>query len=210
MKITIIGSGNVGGTLGSRWAKKGHEITFGARDPKGEKVQKLLKSLDGKAKASGVKDAVSASQVVLLATPWWSAEDAIRSAGDLKGKIIIDCINPLAKDMSGLTIGHTTSAAEKIAGWAVGARVVKAFNSTGSKNMANPVYGSQKITMFICGDDVEAKKTVAGLAAELDFDVVDAGALVAARYLEALAMLWVHLVVVAGLGPDVAFKLIKR
>lgn len=210
MKIAVIGSGNVGGTLGRRWAEKGHEIVYGTRDPKSDKIKKLLKTTGGMAKASELKRAVSESSVVVLAIPWPAAEDTIRNLGDLKGKIIVDCINPLAPNLSGLTIGLTTSAAEKVAEWTKGTRVVKAFNTTGSKNMGDPVYGDQKASMFICGDNAEAKKTVAALAADLGFDVIDSGPLVSARYLEPLAMLWISLVYVSALGEDIAFKLLKR
>jgi NADPH-dependent F420 reductase len=210
MKIAIIGTGNVGSVLGRRWAEKGYEIVYGTRDPRSDKMAKLLEATGGRAKVLDLKSAVSECSVVVLAIPWPAAEKTIRSTGDLDGKIIVDCINPLAPDLSGLTIGLTTSAAEKVAEWTKGARVVKAFNSTGSKNMGNPVYGDQKASMFICGDDANAKNTVAGLAADLDFDVVDAGPLVSARYLEPLAMLWISLVYVSALGEDIAFKLLKR
>ena len=99
---------------------------------------------------------------------------------------------------------------ELVAQGAAGARVVKAFNSTGAGNMADPAYGDMAATMFICGDNSQARATVSGLAAELGFDVVDAGPLMAARYLEPLAMLWVHLAYSQAMGPDIAFKLLKR
>ena len=146
-----------------------------------------------------------------MATPWGVTQEVIQSVGgDWRGKILIDCTNPLASDLSGLTVGHTTSAGELVAEWARAARVVKAFNNTGAGNMADPNYGDAAAAMFICGDDPEAKKIVGGLAKELGFDVVDAGGLVMARYLEPLAMLWVRLAYVEGLGPNIAFKLLKR
>jgi predicted dinucleotide-binding enzyme len=87
---------------------------------------------------------------------------------------------------------------------------VKAFNTTGAENMAEPVYGEQRTTMFICGDDEMAKGAAAQLAEELGFEVVDAGGLSAARHLESLALLWIHLARVAGLGRDIAFRLLRR
>lgn len=109
-----------------------------------------------------------------------------------------------------MAVGTTTSAAEQIAGWARGAYVVKAFNSTGWNNMADPIYHGERITMFICGDNARAKDIVTGLAEDLGFEVVDAGALTVARFLEPLAMLWIHLAVVQNLGRDIAFKLLRR
>jgi predicted dinucleotide-binding enzyme len=112
--------------------------------------------------------------------------------------------------LQGLALGHTTSAAEAIAQWAQGARVVKAFNSTGANNMLDPNYGGQAASMLICGDDAAAKKVVLDLASELGFDAIDAGALSTARDLEPLAMLWIRLAYVQGLGRNIAFKLLRR
>ena len=210
MKIAVIGAGNVGATLGRRWAKAGHEIVFGVRDPHHEKMQHLIKSIGRNAAVDSIDKAVVVAEVVVLATPWEAAQEVIRTAGNLVEKIVIDCTNPLKEDLSGLSVGFATSAAEQIANWAKGAKVVKAFNTIGSKNMANPVYGSDKITMFICGDDREAKKIVSQLADELGFHVVDTGALMTARYLEPMAMLWIHMAFAGGYGEDFAFKMLKR
>jgi predicted dinucleotide-binding enzyme len=109
-RIAVFGVGNVGGTLGRLWAAKGHDVSFGGR---------------------GSNTVVTApAEVVALCVSWSAARDAIRNAGDLTGKIIIDCTNPLTADSSGLAIGLTTSAGEQIATWAPSARVVKAFNRT--------------------------------------------------------------------------------
>ena len=210
MRIAVLGTGNVGSTLGRRWAKNGHEIIFGARDPESGKVRSLLSSIGGSARATSVKEAVAASDVVVLTIPWDATQDVIREAGSLDGKIVIDCTNPLAEGLSGLSVGLTTSAGEKVAEWARGARVVKAFNTTGAKNMADPQYGSQRVTMFICGDDAEARKAVAELAAQLGFEVCETGPLYHARYLEPMAMLWIDMAVKQGFGTDFAFKIIKR
>jgi len=209
MKLAVIGTGNVGRALGARWIAKGHEVIFGSRDPEGEKANKLAVSIPN-AKIQDLESAAADCGIIVLATPFKAAEDTLKAIGDLKGKIIIDCTNPLASDLSGLTVGFTSSAAEQIAGWAKGAYVVKAFNQTGSKNMANPVYGGEKISILICGDDLQAKKTAIKLAEDIDFDTIDAGPLTVARYLEPMAMLWVHLSYIMGMGPDIAFKLLRR
>ncbi|MBI2468125.1 MAG: NAD(P)-binding domain-containing protein, partial [Candidatus Rokubacteria bacterium] len=107
MKIAIIGAGNVGGTLGTAWAAKGHDVVFGVRDPREAKVQELLRATGGKARAASVREAAAAAELVLLATPWGAAQDALRAAGDLKGKILVDATNPLKPDFSGLALGHT-------------------------------------------------------------------------------------------------------
>lgn len=211
MKIAIIGSGNVGKALAKRWAANGHQVIFGSRDPKSEKMQGVLQEIGANVHAGPVHMATVNADVIVLATPWGEAtETAIRDAGDLSGKIVVDATNPLNPGLQGLALGYNTSAGEQVAAWAANARVVKAFNTTGAGNMLDPNYGGQAATLFICGDADEAKKVVAGLASEIGFDVVDVGALSMARELEPLAMLWIRLAYVQGLGPNIAFKLLKR
>ena len=210
MKIAIIGIGNVGGTLGPAWAKAGHDVIFGVRDPNSEKVKTVLENSGQKARAAGVAEAASAAEIVVFATPWSATQDAVQAAGSLDGKLVVDCTNPIAPDLKGLVIGTTTSAAEQVAQWAQGARVVKAFNTTGSGNMANPLYESQPVTMFICGDDPEAREMVARLAEDLGLEPFITGPLYHARYFEAMAMLWVDMAYLQGKGPDFAYKILKR
>src|SRR5438477_11731912 len=93
MQIGIIGAGNVGGTLGRAWAKKGHDICFGVRHPQDDKTRRLLQSIGPKAQAGTVAEAAAFGEVVVLATPWPATEAAIRAAGDLRGKTVIDCTN---------------------------------------------------------------------------------------------------------------------
>jgi NADPH-dependent F420 reductase len=209
VKIAVIGTGNVGGTLGRRWAEKGHQVIFGARDPKADKVRNLLEAAGPNASAVTPADAAAASDIVVLATPWNAVQQVIQSLGDLAGKVVVDCINPIAPGLQ-LAVGMTTSGAEQVAAWTKGARVVKAFNTTGAENLANPIYDGESTTMFICGDDAAAKTAVTQLAEDLGFDVADTGALSTARYLEPLAMVWIHLAGVQGLGRNIALKLVRR
>jgi predicted dinucleotide-binding enzyme len=192
------------------WARGGHQVIFGSRDPGSARVQGLAKEGGPNARAATVREAFAESQVVVLATPWGGTQAAPESAGDLEDRIVVDCTNPLTGELRGLTVGHTISGGELVAGWAAGARVVKAFNSVGAGTMADPAYGEAAASLFMCGDDAEAKAAVSQLAVELGFDVVDAGPLTAARYLEPLAMLWIHLAYVQGMGPNVAFGLLRR
>jgi predicted dinucleotide-binding enzyme len=210
MEIAIIGAGNVGSALGKGWAAEGHSIVYGVRDPGAPKLREVLSASHGKARAASVAEAASSARIVVLAVPWPAARDALSAAGDLGGKILVDATNPLRPGLDGLAVGPDTSAAEQIARWAAGASVVKAFNTTGSGNMEDPVFHGEAITMFICGDSEDAKRTVGQLAGDLGFDVVDAGALVAARHLESLALFWVHLAYNMGMGRDFAFKLVRR
>ena len=210
MKIAIIGSGSVGVALAQGWAKAGHEIIFGVRDPQAQKVAELVSQIGPRARADGVTQAAAIGEVVVLATPWDAAQEVLKAAGDLTGKIVVDCTNPLAPGLAGLTLGQSTSAGEQVAAWAKGARVIKAFNTTGANNLVDPRYGGESTVMIICGDDPEAKSVVMGLGKELGFEMVVAGGITNARLLEPFAMLWIHLAYKAGLGRNFAFKLVRR
>jgi hypothetical protein len=210
MRIAIIGAGNVGGTLGAGWAGRGHEVFFGVRDTADPKIKDLLARVGGNARVASVSDAATAAEVVALTVPWPAAQDALRSARDLRGKILLDCTNPLKPDLSGLTVGYTASGAEQVAAWAPGARVVKIFNTTGFANMANPEYRDGRSMMLYCGDDAQAKTVAAQLAAELGFEPYDVGPLTEARLLEPFALVWIHLAVRQKMGTGFAFRLMRR
>ena len=145
-----------------------------------------------------------------MAVPWNEAPQVVTELGDLRGKVLIDCINPLTDDFQGIALGFDTSAAEQIERAARGARVVKAFNTVSVATMTDPTYAAQKASMFYCGDDPDAKALVGTLAEDLGLEAVDAGPLKIARYLEPLAMLYIHLAVREGWGSNCAFKILKR
>ena len=213
MRLAIIGAGNVGGTLGTAWAQKaGHEIFFGVRNPTSDQSQAVVRRLVGRGQAGTPAQAAAFAEFIVLTTPWNAAEAAIRSMGDLSGKIILDATNPLAMGPDGLRleIGHSISAGEKVQTWAKGALVFKTLNTTGFGNMADPVFRGVKSVMFVAGDDAANKPKVIELVAALGFDVVDAGPLRNARLLEAHAMLWIELAIKRGLGRDFAFAIVRR
>ena len=191
MNIGIIGIGHVGSVLGRRWAENGHRVVFGARDPSGEKAASVVARAGAGASAATVAEAASSAELVVIATPFDATEEAIAAAGDLTGKVVIDCTCPLAPKLSGLTVGTTDSAAEAVARWAPGARIVKSLNCTGTANMADPRYKEGALVMFVCGDDADAKAVATEVVAELGFEVVDAGPLESARWLEPWAMQWI-------------------
>jgi predicted dinucleotide-binding enzyme len=209
MNIGIIGAGNVGGTLGARWARNGHSVAFGVRDPNSTESRELLQKA-GSGSVTTMADAAKSGGVLLVSTPWGVTQQVIESLGNLSGKIVIDVVNPVLPDLSGLSLGTTTSAAEQVAQWASGARVVKAFNTVGFNIMADPSFGSSRALLFYCGDDAAAKQTVNSLAAELGFDPQDAGPLRQARLLEPFALLWISLAYCQGYGRDFAFQLLRR
>ena len=109
MKLAIIGAGSVGATLGRAWQRRGHDLTFGVRKPDDPKYS----SLDGEVTSNAT--AVSGADVVVLCTPWQNTRDAVATCGDLAGKVLIDCTNPLTPDFTALEVGHTTLGAEQVA-----------------------------------------------------------------------------------------------
>ncbi len=205
MKIGILGTGHVGGNLGRLWAALGHDVVFGVRDMNSQKVKALLASSGGAAQAESMPDAATFGDVVVLAVPWRAVPETLAQAGDLTGKVLVDATNRIGQP----ALAGAASGGEEVAGLAPGAKVVKAFNTIGAEHYSNPRFGSQTASMFICGDDAGAKSTVAQLAEQLGFEVVDAGPLAGAAMLESLAGLWVSLTR-GGLGREIAFKLLKR
>ncbi|MFL5560937.1 MAG: NADPH-dependent F420 reductase [Gemmatimonadaceae bacterium] len=211
MRIAIIGAGNVGGALGRRWAELGHDVTFGVRRPaEGASAIKGGAKLPAKATVASIADAVKSVDAIALATPWVAVRGVLAEIGGApRGVPLLDATNPLGAGFA-LDVGpNGESAAERIQALAPAFRVVKIFNTTGYNNMLDPNYGGSPATMFYAGDDVAAKGVARTLATELGFEPVDAGALVRARELEHLALLWISLAF-GGMGREIAFRLVKR
>lgn len=206
MSLSILGAGNVGMALGRAFARHGESVVFGVPDP--AKHAEAAAALG--ARAAGVAEAIAASEVVVLAVPYAAVAGIAQSVPDWRDKILVDATNPLAPGLSGLSLGTTTSGAEVLAGLARGARVVKAFNTTGAENLGDPHYPGGAAFMPVCGDDAQARQRVMALARSIGFDAVDLGPLSAARYLEPLAMTWIHLAIRQGYGRRFAFALLRR
>ena len=207
MKIGIIGAGDVGGTLGKSWRQRKHDIMFGVRNLQSQNVQRLAQ-MDKSLTFGNINDAVAFGDVILFAIPWTSIEETVRGR-NLSGKIVIEPTNPLTPDLRQLAFDDS-SVAERIANLAKGAKVVKAFNTIGAQTLNNLIFGSNRADLFLCGDDTPSKRVVGELAADIGFDVVDIGSLANARMLENLALLWIELALRQELGPNIAFKLLRR
>lgn len=206
MKLAMVGTGNIGGTLGRRLAAR-HEVVYGARQPEAAEVRELVAASGPGARAAKPVEAITAAEVVLLATPWAAAVEVVRGVADWNGRVLIDCTNPVGPGLRhALAAG---SGAEALAAAAPGARVVKAFNTAGFEVFADPRFGTEAASLFLCGDDPAAKQAVEGLARELGLDPVDCGPLAQARRLEELALLWISLAA-AGQGRAHAFRLLRR
>jgi predicted dinucleotide-binding enzyme len=191
MKIAIIGKGNVGSALCTGLSGK-HETKFGHRDT-----------------AEPVAEAAKWGEVIILAVPHNTADDAveeIRSYAD--GKIVVDVINAVGSN-GGLAISCTTSSAEEIQKKLPKAHVVKAFNTVFAQNQSSAKVGREQLTAFIAGDNLQAKQTIAQLTRDIGFDPVDCGPLKAARYLEAMGVLIINLAYEYGMGPKIGYKLVK-
>jgi predicted dinucleotide-binding enzyme len=206
VNIVIAGAGRVGRALGDGWRKAGHSVTMALREPGSSKATELRRQ---GFEVVGLRDAAAAGDAIVLALPWGALATAIPGLGSLAGKIVIDATNPLAADMS-LALGHNDSAGETVARLALGARVVKAFNTTGANNMADSRYDGGKLMMPIAGDDAKAKATVMSLANELGFEAIDVGALAMSRHLEPMAMVWIKLAMEQNMGRNFGFALLKR
>src|SRR5580704_15806193 len=127
MKIGILGGGNVGGALGVGWAKRGHQIVFGVREPAAADTQAMVAQCNGRATAGIAADAAGFGEVVVNALPWPATKEVLTSL-DLSGKPLLDATNPLLGWPATLEVGTTTSGAELVSQWAAGAHVVKIFN----------------------------------------------------------------------------------
>ena len=206
--IAILGAGNVGIALARAWIARGESIVFGVPSP--DKYRDTVATLGPSATIVSTASAIDAAEVVVLATPYAAALEVARSIVDWSGRIIVDATNPLAPGLAGLSVGTTTSGAEQIAAAAHGARVVKAFNTTGAENMADSRYPGGAIFMPVCGDDADARARVIALATLIGFDAVDCGDLSAARYLEPFAMTWIHMAIKLGHGRSFAFARLRR
>jgi predicted dinucleotide-binding enzyme len=145
----------------------------------------------------------------VLTVPYGALQATIAGLGDLAGKVLLDCTNPVGPGFNS-SAPPGGSAGQQVAQWAPGARVVKIFNTTGFNIMLDPRFGSESATMFYCGDDASAKRAAASLASELGFEPLDAGPLAQARLLEQLALLWISMAMAHGHGRDMAFRMLKR
>jgi hypothetical protein len=208
MKISILGAGNVGMALAGALLRAGQPVTIGVPDP--ARYADAVAALGAQATLVGSDEAVERGDVVILAVPYRAALAIAQARPDWQGRVLVDATNPLAPGLAGLSLGTTTSGAEQLAERARGARVVKAFNTTGAENMADSRYAQGPPMMPVAGDDAAAREQVLSLATLIGFDAIDMGPLSAARYLEPLAMVWIHLAFKQGQGRRFAFARMTR
>ncbi|HLF07564.1 MAG TPA: NAD(P)-binding domain-containing protein [Thermoplasmata archaeon] len=215
MKVGILGSGDVGRALGAKFAALGHEVKIGTRDVKKKEVADWLKGTKGKVSAGSFSEAAAHGEIVVLCTNGAGAENAVELAGEknLGAKVLIDVTNPLdfSKGMPpGLFVGTSESLAERIQAKLPKAKVVKAFNIVGNAQMVNPKMKDGTPTMIVAGNDAGAKEKVSSVLKEFGWDdVVDAGDLAGARWLEAWVPLWVRVCEATG-SWNVAIRILRK
>jgi len=211
MKLGIVGSGKVGSALGAWAAKAGYQVAFTAKNE--SHARDAAQHAAHNAKALPLRELIDESQMILLTLPYAEVKKALNPMRQHLGrKIIVDVTNPITPDHKALLLGHTTSGAEEIAKLSMDISVVKAFNAVFAEVYVsqNPKIDGQTISVFLAGDDAEAKQKVGELIERLGFDAVDAGPLQNARYLEPLSLLNIHLGRVLGFGTQIGFALLRK
>ncbi|TAF63612.1 MAG: NADPH-dependent F420 reductase [Cytophagales bacterium] len=205
MKIAIIGTGNVGGALATRWAKAGHQIVLGTRDVNNFQDQHLLNN-DNTTLHTIAECSKEAEVILIAAVPQATQEIATQIQANTKGKIIIDAMNSVRTKPEGFS-----NSFEALKHYLPEAEIVKCFNSTGFENMTNPIYHGEGIDMFMAGTAVKGKEIAKQLALDAGFSTCwDFGGDDKAQLLEYFALSWINLAIMQGHGRDMAFKLIKR
>jgi predicted dinucleotide-binding enzyme len=189
--IGIIGTGDMGDSLGVRLAGLGYEIVYGSREPDGEKAQGVVQQTGHGAYATSQREAAQAGDIVVLAVPWPAMETVAQSLGSLDGKIVIDISFPHEQGDDGYYVPLLeTSSAEMIQEWNPGAKVMKTFALQASYVIDDPEVVGGQVTIPIAADDREAKEFVADIIIEMGLDPIDAGPLRLSRELEAMQRLY--------------------
>ena len=208
IRIGILGSGLMGGKLGTLFARAGHDVVFSyAR--REAKLKRLAREAQGTARAGTPAEAARDADALLLAVHWSRVDDVLKQAGDLAGKVIVSCSLPMSTDDTKLVVAHTSSGAEELAQKARGARVVAAFGTVPSEVLFDVFEARRKKTrpsLLYCGDDKGAKNVAARLIRDVGFDPVDAGPLRLARYMEPFTLLIARLAYEGDRGPQLAYR----
>ena len=208
MRVGILGSGLMGGKLGTLFARAGHDVVFSYARHK-DKLAQLARESKGNARAGTPREAAQDADVVLLAVHWSRIDDVLAQAGDLSGKVIVSCSLPLNVLNTELVVGRTSSGAEELAKKVAESRVVCAFNTVPSEVLFNVFEARRKTTkpsLVYCGDDAGSKKIAAELIRDVGFDPLDVGPLQTARYTEPFALLVAQIAYEGTRGPELAYR----
>src|SRR6059058_3927740 len=208
MRVGILGSGLMGGKLGTLFARAGHEVVFSYARTKG-KLNRLARDAGRKARAGTPVEAAQGADALLLAVHWLRFDDVLKQAGDLSGKVVVSCSLPMNADDTALAVAHTSSGAEELAKKIPTAHFVSAFNTVPSEVLFGVYAAKRKAnrpSLVYCGDDRTAKKVAVRLIRDVGFEPLDAGPLRIARYTEPFALLVAQLAYETKGGPQVAYR----
>ena len=213
MKVGILGTGDVGKTLGRGFVTLGHEVKMGAREAANEKALAWAREMGSQASAGTFAEAAAFGEVVVLATLGTVNESVLQSAGpdNCHGKVVVDTTNPLdfSSGLPKLVVPADGSAGEQVQRLLPDAHVVKAFNTVGKAHMFRPDFPGGPPDMFICGNDEDAKRKVTEILTDFGWATVDVGGIDASHYLEAMCLVWV-LYAIRTKTWNYAFKLLKK
>ena len=209
MKIGILGSGLMGGKLGTLLARCGHDVTF-AYARSATKLERLAR--DANAASGSVAEAVRGADAILLAVHWSRIGDVLEQAGDLAGQVVLNCCVPLDESNTDLVVGTTTSGAEELARLRPDARWVSCFNTSPSESFAGVFARKEQAPrphLLIYGDDAGAKDITNGLVRDIGFEPLEAGGLHTARFVEPFAMVTAELAYGQPGGPALTYRFEK-
>jgi len=208
MRIGILGSGLMGGKLGTLFARAGHEVVFSyARSA--QKLKRLARQAQGKARPGTPAEAVSEADALLLAVHWSRVDDVLTQAGDVSGKVMLSCVLPMNSKDTELVVGRTSSAAEELAKKLEGTPIVSAFGTVPSEVLFGVFEARRRKTrpdMMYCGNDAGAKEVAAGLIRDVGFRPLDLGALRLARYTEPFSLLIGQVAYERSDDPAIAYR----
>lgn len=205
MNIAVIGTGNIGGRLARVWAGKGHRVFLGTRNTNDKRIATLIAANPKNITAHTTVEAARQAHVILLAVPASVAFDTVKQLGNVKGKIFIDAMNAVFRKPE-----PYSKTSEAIFAASGNDHIVKCFNWIGAENMDNPVYHNDVADMILCGNYAEDKNIVKQLAEDCGFNVYDIGSIDKELITEQAAVLWGTLAFGAGLGRNIAFKVLRR
>lgn len=208
MRIGILGSGLMGGKLGTLFARAGHDVVFSyARSER--KLKRLAREAGKRARAGTPAEAAGESDVLLLAVHWSRVDDVLKQAGSLKRKTVVSCSLPMGANDAGLVVAHTSSGAEVLAKKLRGAHFVAAFGTIPSEVLFDVFERRRRAkrpSLVYCGDDPRAKGVAVRLIRDVGFEPVDAGPLRIARYTEPFTLLIAQLAYEGDRGPELAYR----
>lgn len=208
MRIGVLGSGLMGGKLGTIFVRAGHDVVFSYAHER-EKLERLARDSGGIARAGTPAEAAADADALLVAVHWSRVDDVLKQAGDLTGKVIVTCSLPMNRDDTELVVAHTSSGAEELAQKVPGAHVVAAFSTVPSEVLFSVFEHAGKRprpSLLYCGDHAASKKVAAQLVSDAGFDPLDAGPLRIARYTEPFTLLVAQLAYEGENGPAVAYR----